>query len=356
MSKAKNVYLIGRLSELGQKLASPDAALMEIIENEHHYNAWFTPQSTLEAVKAIGGMLNEADVTTWLGHQTSEFGGRRSEEKQSDNRFPASDIKKVGLILAGNIPLVGFHDVLCVLASGHHALVKASSNDARLIKYILNLFVEIAPEYAGTYSFVDRLANFDAVIATGSNNTSRYFEYYFGKVPNIIRKNRNSIALLTGNESREDLFNLGHDIFDYFGLGCRNVSKLLVPKGYDFVPFFESIEPYQPIIHHHKYNNNYDYNKSIYLVNGDKHLDNGFLLVKEDERLASPLAVLYFEYYDDLDNAQIRLAELSDNIQCIVSGIPLHLSNQIVGFGESQKPRLWDYADGVDTMAFLTSL
>jgi hypothetical protein len=252
--------------------------------------------------------------------------------------------------------LVGFHDVLCVIASGHHALIKASSNDSRLIKYILNLFVQLAPEYADRFSFIERLADFDAVIATGSNNTSRYFEYYLGKVPNIIRKNRNSVALLTGNESRDQLFLLGRDIFDYFGLGCRNVSKVLVPKAYDFVPFFESIEPYQPIINHHKYNNNYDYNKSIYLVNGDKHLDNGFLLVKEDERLASPLAVLYFEYYNDLDDAQIRLAELSDNIQCIVSGTPLNQNNQVVSFGKSQQPQLWDYADGVDTMAFLGGL
>ncbi|MBW4889694.1 acyl-CoA reductase [Mucilaginibacter sp. HMF5004] len=348
MSKAKNIYLIGRLSELGTKLLNPDAALLDIIESEHLYNAWFTPESTANAVKAIGRMLNEAELTKWL---SQESGVKSVEPKEKTHNS-----LKVGLILAGNIPLVGFHDVLCVIASGHHALIKASSNDARLIKYILGLFIEIAPEYANSYSFVDRLADFDAVIATGSNNTSRYFEYYFGKVPNIIRKNRNSIALLTGKESREDLFKLGHDIFDYFGLGCRNVSKLLVPKGYDFVPFFESIEPHQPIINHHKYNNNYDYNKSIYLVNGDKHLDNGFLLVKEDERLASPLAVLYFEYYDDLDDAQIRLAELSDNIQCIVSDIPLNQSNQVVGFGESQKPKLWDYADGVDTLAFLNEL
>ncbi|WP_295652083.1 acyl-CoA reductase [uncultured Mucilaginibacter sp.] len=356
MSKANKIYLIGRLSELGLKLTNPDDELLDIIDNEHHYNAWFTPENTLNAVKAIGAMLNEEDLATWLGSQKSEVRSQKLENENSDIRHPTSDIKKVGLILAGNIPLVGFHDVLCVIASGHHALIKASSNDSRLIKYILGLFVQLAPEYADSFSFIDRLADFDAVIATGSNNTSRYFEYYFGKVPNIIRKNRNSVALLTGKESREQLFMLGHDIFDFFGLGCRNVSKVLVPKAYDFVPFFESIEPYQPIINHHKYNNNYDYNKSIYLVNGDKHLDNGFLLVKEDERLASPLAVLYFEYYDDLDDAQIRLAELSDNIQCIVSGIPLNQSNQVVGFGQSQQPKLWDYADGVDTMAFLAAL
>ncbi|EHQ29418.1 hypothetical protein [Mucilaginibacter paludis] len=442
MSQANTLYLIDTFSELGRQLANPDESLQQVITNEHHYNAWFTPPNTLNAVKAIGRMLNREDLEKWLeggvkvhsrwtidhgkdvkvhspwtidhgkdvevdSSLTADRGKDRetnlldTTEKATehrpptinssptmdhglstidpsttvDHRPPAIDASqtmdhgpstidpsttidysaKVGLILAGNIPLVGFHDVLCVLASGNRALIKASSNDARLIKYILNLLVEIAPEFETRFSFVERLANFDAVIATGSNNTSRYFEYYFGKVPNIIRKNRNSVALLTGNETKEQLFMLGHDIFDFFGLGCRNVSKLLVPAGYDFVPFFEAIEPHQPIINHHKYNNNYDYNKSIYLVNGDKHLDNGFLLVKEDERLASPLAVLYFEYYDNLPAAVNRLADLSESIQCIVTHEAVAVSNQVVDFGKSQQPQLWDYADGVDTMAFLTT-
>jgi len=355
MSQAKKIYLIDRLSQLGDKLNHPDEQLLAIIDGEQHYNAWFTPTNTLNAVKAIGSILSREDLAVWLSREAG-VNSPESEKTTQDPGLKTRDLKKVGLILAGNIPLVGFHDVLCVLASGHHALIKASTQDARLIKYILNMLVEIAPEFKDSFSFVERLADFDAVIATGSNNTSRYFEYYFGKVPNIIRKNRNSVSVITGNESTEQLFLLGHDIFDFFGLGCRNVSKLFVPKGYDFVPFFEAIEPHQPIINHHKYNNNYDYNKSIYLVNGDKHLDNGFLLVKEDERMASPLAVLYFEYYDDLDDAQIRLAELNEQIQCIVSDAELHLDNQIVNFGESQKPKLWDYADGVDTMAFLAEL
>ncbi len=363
MSQAKKIYLIDRLSELGNKLTNPDDQLLELIEGEHHYNAWFTPHNTVNAVKAIGNMLNRVDLARWLGlSQESRVEGQESEDLRSSTNQKVSpsggDLEgaSVGLVLAGNIPLVGFHDVLCVLASGHHALIKASSQDARLIKHILNLLVEIAPEFNNCYTFVDRLEGFDAVIATGSNNTSRYFEYYFGKVPNIIRKNRSSIALLTGNETREQLFMLGHDIFDFFGLGCRNVSKLLVPADYNFVPFFESIEPHQPIINHHKYNNNYDYNKSIYLVNGDKHLDNGFLLVKEDERLASPLAVLYFEYYNDLSSAQARLSALSENIQCIVTTAPVTVNNQMVNFGGSQRPKLWDYADGVNTMEFLRNL
>ena len=339
MSKFNNKGLINAFAALGEQLSGPNEQLIEIANNEKHYNAWFTPESVLQAVKAIGAMLNEQDLSAWLDKYTV----------QQHN-------KMVGLILAGNIPLVGFHDVLCVLASGNHALIKASSQDTRLIKYVLEMLTAIDSSFAAQYSFVERLANFDAVIATGSNNTSRYFEYYFGKVPNIIRKNRNSVALLTGNETAGQLHALGHDIFDYYGLGCRNVSKLLVPEGYNFNFFFESIEGYQPIINHHKYNNNYDYNKSIFLVNSDKHFDNGFLLLKEDERLASPLAVLYCGYYQDIATAESLLASQKDNIQCIITAAHLNVAMQVVNFGAGQQPALWDYADGVDTMGFLSAL
>jgi hypothetical protein len=341
MSKFNINNLINSFSSLGKQLTEPDAQLMAIINDEQYHNAWFTPESVLRAVTAIGKMLNEADLQLWLSKYNLE------------NDKP---VKKIGLILAGNIPLVGFHDVLCVLASGNHALIKASSQDARLIKQVLQRLTDIDSSFTDRFSFVERLANFDAIIATGSNNSSRYFDYYFGKVPNIIRKNRNSIALLTGTETAEDLFNLGHDIFDYYGLGCRNVSKLLVPEGYNFNFFFESIEAHKAIIHHHKYNNNYDYNKSIYLVNGDKHLDNGFLMVKEDDRMASPLSVVYFSYYTDLPAAQQLLIEQSENLQCIVTTAPITVPNQVVGFGQSQQPALWDYADGIDTMEFLANL
>ncbi|TWI98036.1 acyl-CoA reductase LuxC [Mucilaginibacter frigoritolerans] len=341
MSNLTKSKLISVFSELGTQLQSPDEQLSAIINDEKQYNAWFTPESVSRAVIAIGHMLNVHDLENWLSNYNLNF-----------SHVP----KKIGLILAGNIPLVGFHDVLCVLITGNYALIKASSQDSRLIKYVLNMLVAIEPTFYDKYIIVERLEKFDAVIATGSNNTSRYFEYYFGKVPNIIRKNRSSVAVLTGNESTEQLFKLGHDIFDYFGLGCRNVSKLYVPKGYIFNFFFESIEAYQPIINHHKYNNNYDYNKSIYLVNSDKHFDNGFLMLKEDKKLASPLAVLYFEYYDNLHSIENSLETEKDNIQCIVTASPLSLKSQLVDFGMSQQPALWDYADGVDTMAFLSNL
>jgi hypothetical protein len=339
MSKIKKDQLISAFSLLGEHLNNPDEGLLNIISSEHHYNSWFTPESVMAAVKAIGAMLNKSDLTTWL------------------NRYPdAENIqrKRVGLILAGNIPLVGFHDVLCVLATGNHALIKASAQDARLIKQVLHILVEIDTAFADSFSFVERLEHFDAVIATGSNNSSRYFEYYFGKVPNIIRKNRNSVTVLSGKETPEQLHRLGHDIFDYFGLGCRNVSKLYVPEGYDFSIFFEAIEGYKGIIHHHKYHNNYDYNKSIYLVNRDEHLDNGFLLLKKDEGLASPLAVLFFEHYADVMSINEQLTSQKENIQCVVSALPLTLVNQQVDFGQSQHPALWDYADGIDTMEFLS--
>jgi hypothetical protein len=341
MSNLKKDQIINAFSALGYQLSDPAGELLDIINTEYYHNAWFTPQSTMQAVKAIGRALNKADLITWLA-------------KYPD--IELSNSKKVGLILAGNIPLVGLHDVLCVLATGNHALIKASTQDARLIKKVLNILVDIDQAFTDSFTFIERLTDFDAVIATGSNNSSRYFDYYFSKVPNIIRKNRNSVAVLSGNETTEQLNALGHDIFDYFGLGCRNVSKLLVPEGYIFNTLFESIESYQPIIHHHKYNNNYDYNKSIYLVNGDKHLDNGFLLVKEDARMASPLAVVFFEYYKNEQSVNDLLIRESENIQCIVSDIPLNVSNQVVTFGQSQHPALWDYADGIDTMEFLSNL
>ncbi|MGF7077946.1 acyl-CoA reductase [Mucilaginibacter sp. UYCu711] len=338
---SKNIIqdLINTFSVLGQQLSAPDEELTQLINTEHIYNAWFTPESVTSAVTSISKMLNADDLFAWL----NKYDLRK-------NTSP----KKVGLILAGNIPLVGFHDVLCVLVTGNHALIKASTQDARLIKHVLQMLVAIDGSFAGKFSFVERLVDFDAVIATGSNNSSRYFDYYFGKVPNIIRKNRNSVAVITGNETKEQLYNLGHDIFDYFGLGCRNVSKLFIPKGYDLATFFEAIEPYNDIINHNKYNNNYGYNRSIFLVGSEQHLDNNFLILKEDERLTSPLAVLYYSYYDDLASVEKQLNTDAENIQCVVSTAPLQVKSQVVDFGQSQQPKLWDYADGIDTMDFLT--
>ncbi|MCF8319264.1 MAG: acyl-CoA reductase, partial [Sphingobacteriaceae bacterium] len=252
-----------------------------------------------------------------------------------------------------NIPMVSFHDIVCVLAAGHRALIKLSSQDKVLIPYVLDQLIAIEPAFADRINYVERLADFDAVIATGSNNSSRYFEYYFGKVPHIIRKNRTSIAIINGDETVEERAQLGVDIFSYFGLGCRNVSKIYVPKGHDMAHFFEPIESYNSIIQHHKYLNNYEYNKSIYLVNSDAHLDNGFLLTKPDTGLHSPLAVLFTEEYSSKAELEKHLQSIEEEIQCIASMSPLNLNNQVVPFGYTQFPRLWDYADGRDVMQFL---
>jgi hypothetical protein len=324
--------------QLGHILQHPDEQLSSLISSAKQYNAWFTPQSTAMAINAIAGMLNEPDLEKWINANSDE----------------SDKMKAIGLILAGNIPLVGFHDILCVLASGNKALIKLSSQDKQLIPYILDRLTEIEPGFKEQFEFIERLKDFDAVIATGSNNTSRYFEYYFSKVPHIIRKNRNSIAVLNGKESGQELKSLGHDIFDYYGLGCRNVSKFYTPKGYNFNTFFESIEDFKSVADHHKYNNNYDYNKSIFLVNMDKHLDNGFLLLKEDKRMASPLAVVYYEEYESFLELEKELLENKEGIQCIISSSDLSMN--ILPFGQSQRPGLWDYADGVDTMEFLRGL
>ena len=260
----------------------------------------------------------------------------------------------MGLILAGNIPLVGFHDFLSVLISGNNVLIKTSSNDQFLLPFLAKYLIAIEPELSNKITFVEgKLENFDAVIATGSNNTARYFEYYFKDKPSIIRKNRNSVAVLNGEETKEQLMALGEDIFRYFGLGCRNVSKLFVPKGYSFNAFFEAIFEYQDIIHYEKYANNYDYNKAVFLMSNFKLLDNGFLTIKEDSSYASPISSVFYEFYENLEELQIRLESESEQIQCIVSN---NLVKNSIDFGQTQRPNLWDYADNVDTISFLLTI
>jgi hypothetical protein len=337
MSALTQEKVIIAFNKLGLLLTNPTDILGNAFYSAESTNAWFTAENIKKSILSFAEMLNEADLTIWF----------RSV------KFSTSP-KKVGLILAGNIPMVGLHDVLSVLATGNIALIKLSSADDKLIKAIITELIKIEPAFEDKIEYVERLKDFDAVIATGSNNSSRYFDYYFSKVPNIIRKNRNSVAVLDGSETFEDIQNLGADIFDYFGLGCRNVSKIYFPKGYDIANLYEGIESFQPIINHFKYNNNYDYNKSIYLVNAAKHFDNGFLLLKEDESLTSPLAVLFYEEYDNIQEVEDKLKVKSENIQCIITKSPLSVNT--FGFGQSQHPKLWDYADNVNTVEFLNSL
>jgi hypothetical protein len=337
MSALTQEKVIIAFNKLGKLLTNPTDILGNAFYTAESTNAWFTAENIKKSILSFADMLNEADLAIWF----------------KSVKFSTSP-KKVGLILAGNIPLVGLHDVLSVLATGNIALIKLSSADDKLIKAVIAELIKIEPAFEDKIEYVERLKGFDAVIATGSNNSSRYFDYYFSKVPNIIRKNRNSVAVLDGSESFEDIQNLGADIFDYFGLGCRNVSKIYFPKGYDIANFYEGVESFQPIINHFKYNNNYDYNKSIYLVNAAKHFDNGFLLLKEDESLTSPLAVLFYEEYEQLQALEDKLKNQSENIQCVISKLPLSLNT--FGFGQSQHPKLWDYADNVNTVEFLNAL
>ncbi len=302
------------------------------------HNGWFTKENIVFALNSWSESLAFETISKWL--------------KPYD--FDKVNPKLVAVIMAGNIPLVGFHDFLSVLISGHQILVKQSSNDKQLLPFLSKYLEYVEPEFKGKVHFTEeKVEGFDAVIATGSNNTARYFEYYFKGKPSIIRNNRNSVAVLTGNESEADLKNLSEDIFRYYGLGCRNVSKLFVPKGYDFTPFFEAIYHWSPIIDKAKYANNYDYNKAVYLMSEFDILENGFFMIKEDESYASPIATAFYEYYEDTNTLKEKLTADNNQIQCIVSNG--FIENEI-NFGQTQKPQLWDYADSVDSVKFLLSI
>ncbi|MBQ4915216.1 acyl-CoA reductase [Maribacter sp. MMG018] len=307
----------------------------DIVARAYHHNGWFTQENIAHAFREWSKVLTKEKLGAWV----SQYDTQQNQHK------------KVAIIMAGNIPLVGFHDFLSVLITGNTALVKLSSNDKLLIPLISEYLTHLDPSLGDKIEFSDNLGgDFDAVIATGSNNTARYFEYYFGKKPHIIRKNRNSVAILKGTESKKELQLLGEDIFRYYGLGCRSVSKLLVPHGYDFDNFYKAIYDYKDIINETKYANNYDYNKAVYLMSEFKFLDNGFLVLKEDESYASPIASVFYEYYDSESSLKKKLNKDTDKIQCVVGN---NVTENAVPFGNTQKPELWDYADGVDTVEFL---
>lgn len=312
---------------------------IDLIELSQSHNGWYTQEQVYYAIESWALALTEKNIDIWLSNYTY---------------LEKSTPKTIGLILAGNVPLVGFHDFLSVLISGHKVLVKTSSNDQHLLPFLAKYIITIAPQLNNFITFIEgKLTNFDAVIATGSNNTSRYFEYYFKNKPVIIRKNRNSIAILEGKETKKQLADLGEDIFRYFGLGCRNVSKLFVPKGYDFKTFFEAIFEYQEVIHYEKYANNYDYNKAVFLMSNFKLIDNGFLTLKEDASYSSPISSLFYEYYENIDMIKKRIELDKEQIQCIVSN---NLIENSIPFGTTQRPNLWDYADNIDTIKFLSKL
>ena len=314
----------------------------KIIVSQKIYNQWFTAENVTLALKSWSKLLNVNNINNWLDPYKELF----IENKKAVN---------VGVILAGNIPLVGMHDFVSVLISGNNFIGKLSSKDDQLLKLISSILCDIEPNFSSSISFSEnQLTNFDAIIATGSNNSARYFEYYFGKYPCIIRKNRNSIAVLFGDESKEDLVNLSDDIFQYFGMGCRNVSKIYVPENYNFDDFFLAMDHWNYLYQHNKYANNYDYHKSVYQMNRIGFFDNGFMLLKNDRQIYSPLSVIFYEYYSVITKLAAEINENINEIQCIVA--KNNNFENTVSFGKSQSPNLWNYADNVDTMKFLLKL
>ncbi|HEV7349586.1 acyl-CoA reductase [Telluribacter sp.] len=326
---------------LGEYLTDPANALLleDWAFRANLTNNWFTPENVLNSLQSIGERYLTAEAL-----------------KEWADRYPEpATSRKVGVIMAGNIPAAGFHDAMAVLLSGHTLLAKLSTDDSVLIKFLLDKICLIEPAFHDYIQISERLNDAEAYIATGSDNTARYFEYYLGRKPSIIRKNRVAVAVLTGEESREELTALGEDILRYYGLGCRNVAKLFVPTGYDFTPFFEAVQPFESYCrNHHKFFNNYEYNKSILLVNGEAHLDNGFLIVHQNKALVSPLSVVNFEPCENLDEVRQHLEEDKEKIQCVVGMATNPLAT--VPLGKAQRPGLSDFADGVDTMAFLSKL
>ncbi len=334
---------INAFIQLGLALNQLDEDLFTAISLEAaQKNPWFTPENTRSAIQSIALSLQKEKIKLW----TSAYPSLVSDKPM--------DAKKVGVIMAGNIPAVGFQDFMAVLMSGHCLYAKLSTQDAVILKFIAGLLIDIEPAFDSKIVLTEKMNDVEAIIATGSDNSSRYFEYYFSKIPHIIRKNRNAVAILNGNEDASDFQNIGRDIFQYFGLGCRSISKMYVPDSYNFSKFFESVESFKEIIYHAKYANNYEYQRSILLLNQIEHWDNGFLLLQEKEPIASPIGVAYYESYHNQEDLELKLKPFQNQIQCITSKNSFFPNS--IPFGETQSPQLWDYADGVDTMEFLLSL
>lgn len=330
------------LVQLGQylqiHLAHPDEEFDTVLKKAEQQNPWFTIKNQLFALKQWSISLQEENLNAWI----------KSYPNRSQNSC------KIALVMAGNLPLVGFHDLVCVLVSGSVAVVKPSSKDETLMLFVIEKLKQFTPELEERILIEKNiLKNFDAVIATGSNNSARYFEFYFQHKPHIIRKGRSSAAILDGKETPEELQGLAHDIFGYFGLGCRNVSKLYVPKNYDFTALFETFKSYAYLADHFKYSNNYLYHKSVFLLNGDQFIDGDFYLLKSSEAIASPLSVIFYEYYTQRSEVQTHLATLKDHLQCLVGS---HASNGEIPFGSTQTPALDQYADHINTLDFLEKI
>jgi hypothetical protein len=326
---------IDLLVEWGNWMVSEDEGWRAAKQRASAENGWFTPEFIGLAVGQIATQwLQKERLEKWVNHY------RMAQE----NAHPLH----VGLIMAGNIPLVGFHDFLCLFISGHRQTIKASSRDQVLIRHIADRLISRNQELADRIGFADMLKGCDAYIGTGSNNSARYFDYYFGKYPHIIRRNRTSVAILSGREDKQELEGLADDTHHYFGLGCRNVTKLYVPENYDFIPLLAAFRKYGWLAEHHKYRNNYDYNLAILLLNKKFYMTNGSILLAESPSPFSPISVLHYETYRERDAVEAGLAANQDIQSVVGQGHTL--------FGMAQCPALDDYADGVDTLQFILSL
>jgi hypothetical protein len=323
------------LVRLGNYLLSTEEDLQDTMRRAASENAWFTPEFiTLSLTNIAKQYLSEESLQTLV----------QTYNVPNDNPAP----KKVGIVMAGNIPAVGFHDLLCTFLTGHYAYIKLSSKDTVLIKFFVKKMVEWNLAAEAYFVFAEMLKGCDAYIATGSNNSSQYFSYYFSKYPHIIRRNRTSVAILTGEETNEELENLADDVYQFFGLGCRNVTQVYVPEGYNFEPLLKAFGKYNYLADHPKFKNNYDYNLAIHLLNKRYFMSNESLLLVEDASPFSPIGQLHYQFYNDLFAVKSSLAR-NDNIQCVVS-------REAVDFGKAQCPGICDFADGVDTMQFLVNL
>lgn len=333
---------IQTFKQLGRLLADPqwvDETFGATIERQSLENSWFTPEFCHHALLSIGQMLAPEALDAYYA-------------RYRDVAPSEPPHRTVAVISAGNIPVAAFHDFFCVLASGNNYQGKLSEHDRRLLPVLADELIRIEPTFANRISFVEKVSNFDAIIATGSDNSARYFEYYFKNYPHILRKNRNSVAVLTGKETDDDLRALANDIYLYFGLGCRSVSKLFVPKEYDFVPFLHILtQESQPIALHHQFNNNLEYQKAVHLMNQIHYMDAGTFLLVENQNYASPIGMIYYEYYDDIDLVSQRLTEDAELLQYIASRDPR--ISRAEPFGHAQSPTLTDYPDGIDTLQFL---
>lgn len=328
---------LNSLQAWGKKMADLSiGARQSLFAKANHKNGWFTPEASAQAL---------AGILTWFE------GNRLTDWIKPYALSPTFTQKSIGLVMAGNIPLVGFHDFLSVLVAGHVAKVKLSSQDEVLLPYLTNLLIDVDARWKTQFSFEERLNAVDAVIATGSDNSARYFDYYFRHVPNIIRKNRTSVGVIMGEENAAQYSLLGKDIFSFFGLGCRNVSKVYVPENFNMPVLLDALEGFQPVINQHKYANNYDYQRSIRLVAQKPFLDTGYLIVEQSAELVSPIAVLYYETYRDQEHLRNLLQANANKIQCMVSANGWYANS--LAFGDAQTPTLTGYADGVDVLKFL---